>query len=62
MTKDRFSLGDDHTGADLERIAWIQTTFNRSDYLIYSEGMFYNTHYVEFLKATDATLYRLKWS
>lgn len=59
---ERFKIGGEDTGFITERYDWIKQTFDRDQYLIYSDGFIYNHHYVEFLDPAHATLYRLRWS
>ena len=61
-TRERFIIGDEHTGMNQPKYDWIKETFYRGQYLIYSDGFIYNDYYVEFLDPAHATLYRLKWS
>lgn len=58
----RILLGEEEEPEVLEKLAWIQHTFETGSYKIIADGFLINDFFVTFKDPTDATLFLLKWS
>jgi len=57
----KICVGEEHTLAALNRVKWVQTTFDSSVYKFTVEGFLINDYYIEFFDDKYATLYYLQF-
>ncbi len=57
----KFWVGDEYSGLHVDKVNWVQQTFDKKSYRFVDEGYFTYDRYVIFEREEDAMLFKLKW-